>query len=135
EQGDFLFAGVVARDAVVFLLLLVDFLRDGEWINIHRDGEVQEAKIREPLDDSRIRRARPASQNDKRVIVSIEEETEVTLPTALAVPAILLNRKFGNKSVSWVVVKTVVERGIEETLVVAEVVKVGHRQNPCAART
>ena len=80
QQRDFLFAGVVAGDAVVFLFLLVDFLGDRERINIHRDGVVQEAQIRETLNDSWIRRARPAGQDDERVIVAVEEETEIAWP-------------------------------------------------------
>jgi len=43
---------IVAGHAVVFFLLLVDFLRNGKRINVDRDGVVQEAKIREALDDS-----------------------------------------------------------------------------------
>ena len=62
EQGDFLFAGVVAGHAVVLLFLLVDFLGDRERINIDRDGVIEQPQIGEPLDDAGIRRARPAGQ-------------------------------------------------------------------------
>lgn len=109
EQGDFLFAGVVSGDAVVLLFLLVDFFGDGKRINIHRDGEVQEAEIRETLDYAWIRCARPACEDDERVIVAVEEESKVALSAALAVPAIFLNRKFGSETVCRVVIETVVE--------------------------
>jgi hypothetical protein len=91
EQGNFLFAGVVTGDAVVLLLLLVDFLRNREWINIYGDGIIEQPKIGEALDDSGIRRARPAGQNDDGVIVAVEEEAEIGLAAAFAVPAIFLD--------------------------------------------
>ncbi len=68
------------------------------------------------------------------MVVAIEEEAEIALPTAFAVPAIFLNRKLGSESVCRVVIKSVVERRIEKPLVVAEMVEVGHRQNSRAAR-
>ena len=134
EQGDFLLAGVVAGHAVVLLFLLVDFLGDRERINIHRDGVVQQPQIGETLDDSRIRRARPAGQDDERVIVTIEEEAEIGLAVALAVPAVFLNRKFRRKPVRRVEVETVVQRRIQKPFVVPEMVEVGHRQDARAAR-
>ena len=134
EQGDLLFAGVVSGNAVVLLFLLVDLLRNGERINIHRDGVIEQAQIGEALDDAGIGRARPARHHDERVIVPIEKETEIGLAAAFAVPAIFLNRKLGSEAVCRVVVEPVVERGIEKPLVVPEMVGIGHRQHASAAR-
>jgi hypothetical protein len=97
EQRDFLFAGVVAGHAVVFLFLLVDFLGDGQRINIDRDGVIEQPQIGEPLDDAGIGRARPAGQRDDGVIMAVQEEAEIGLAVAFAVPAIFLNGKFGHK--------------------------------------
>src|SRR5436190_1635783 len=83
---------------------VVDFFGDRERVNIHRDREVQEAQVCETLNNSWIGCARPASQDDERVIVTIEKETEIALPAALAVPAVFLNGKFGSESVRRVVV-------------------------------
>ena len=133
EQGDFLFAGVVAGHAVVLLFLLVDFLRNRERINIHGDGVIEQPQIGEPLDDAGIRRARPAGQDNERVIMAVEEEAEIGLAAALAVPAVFLNRKFGFKTLRRVVIETVVERRIQKPFVMPEMVEVGHRQDARAA--
>jgi hypothetical protein len=65
------------------------------------------------------------------VIVPIKKEPEVGLPAAFAVPAILLNRKLGREALRRIVVEPVVERRIEEALVVAEVVGIRHGQHTC----
>ena len=97
EQRDFLFAGVIAGHAVMFLFLLADFLGDGQRINVDGDGVVEQPEIGEPLDDAGIGRARPAGQRDDGMIMAVQIEPEITLAVALAVPAILLNRKFRQK--------------------------------------
>ena len=75
EQRNFLFAGVVAGHAVMFLFLLVDFLGDGQRINIDRDGVVEEPQIGEPLDDAGIGRARPAGERDDGMIMAVEDKS------------------------------------------------------------
>src|SRR5208283_3405882 len=77
--------------------------------------------------------ARPAGQDNERVIMAVEKEAKVGLAVALAVPAVFLNRKFGFKTVRRVVIETVVERRIEKPFVVPEMVKVGHGQDTRAA--
>src|SRR6478609_2750881 len=67
--------------------------------------------------------------------MTIEEEPEVALPATFAVPAVFLNRKIGLEAIRRVVIKAVVQGRIEKPLVMTEVVEVGHRQNPRAART
>jgi hypothetical protein len=65
--------------------------------------------------------------------MAVEEEAEVGLAVAFAVPAVFLNRKLGFKTFRRVVIKPVVERRIEKPFVVPEMVEVGHRQDACAA--
>ena len=134
EQGNFLFAGVVTGDAVVLLLLLVDFLRNRERINIHGDGVIEQPEIGEALDDAGIRRARPAGQNDDGVIMAVEEEAKIGLTAAFAVPAIFLDGKFRFKPFRRVEIEPVVERRIKKPFVMPEMVEVGHRQDARAAR-
>src|ERR1035438_9517277 len=74
------------------------------------------------------------AKDNERVIMAVEEEAEVGLAVALAVPAVFMNRKFGFKTVRRVVIKTVVERRIEKPFVMPEMVKVGHGQDARAAR-
>ena len=93
EQRDFLFAGVVTGHTVVLLFLLVDFLGNRKRINIDRDGVVEQAQIREPLDDAGIGRARPSGQHDDAVIMAVEKETEIGLAAAFAVPAVFPESK------------------------------------------
>ena len=47
--------------------------------------------------------------------------------------AIFLNRKFGHESICRIEIESVIERRIEETFVVPEMVEVGHWQNARAA--
>ena len=84
KQRDFLFTGVVAGDAVVFLFLLVDFLGDGQRINIDRDGVVEQPQIGEALDDARIGRARPAGERDDGMIMAVQVKPEIALAVAFA---------------------------------------------------
>ena len=63
------------------------------------------------------------------MIMAIEEKAEVALAAPLAVPAVLLNRKFGREPLGRVEIKTVVEGRIEKPLVVPEMVNIGHRQD------
>ena len=95
----------------MFFFLLVDFLRDGQRVNVDGDGEVEQPQVGETLDDARIGRARPA------------------LAVAFAVPAIFLNGKFGRKIPGGVKVKTVGQRWIQKLFVVLEMVHVRHRQD------
>ena len=81
----------------MFLFLLIDFLRDGQRINIDRDGVIEQPQIGEPLDDAGIGRARPAGQRDDGVIMAVQIESKIALAIAFRVPAIFLNRKFGLK--------------------------------------
>ena len=107
QQRDFLFAGVIAGHAVMFLFLLVDFLGDGQRINIDRDGVVEQPQIGEPLDDAGIGRARPAGERDDGMIMAVHVEPEIALAVALAVPAIFLNGKFGLKITGRIKIKAV----------------------------
>ena len=129
EQGNFLFAGVVAGHAVVLFFLLVDFLRNRERINIHGDGVIEQPEIGEALNDAGIGRARPAGQDDDRVIMAVEEEAEIGLAAAFAVPAIFLNGKLRFKPVRRVVIEPVIERRIQKPFVMPEMVKVGHGED------
>src|ERR1700691_2524058 len=65
--------------------------------------------------------------------MTVEEEAEIGLAAALAVPAIFLNRKLGFKTFCRVIIETVVERRIEKPFVMPEMVKVIHWQDACAA--
>ena len=129
QQRDFLFTGVVAGHAVMFLFLLVDFLGDGQRINVDGDGVVQQPEIGEALDDAGIGRARPARERDDGVIMAVQIKPEIALAVALAVPAIFLNRKFRHKILGGVKIKPVGQRRIEKLFVVFEMVEVGHRQH------
>ena len=91
----------------MLLFLLVDFLRDGQRINVDGDGVIQQPQIGEPLDDAGIGRARPAGERDDGVIMAVQIKPEIALAVALAVPAIFLNRKFGRKILGGVKIKTV----------------------------
>jgi hypothetical protein len=105
QQRKFFLAGIIAGNAVVFLFLLVDFLADGERIEIHRDGVIEQAQAGEPVDDSWVSHLRPARQRDDGMVTAIHEETEIGLSRALAVPAIFLNGKLRIKTVNRVVVE------------------------------
>lgn len=59
----------------------------------------------------------------------IEEESEIGLDAALAMPTVLLNRKLRRETVPRVVAEPVVERRIEKPLVVTEMIGVGHWQH------
>ena len=91
----------------MFLFLLVDFLGDGQRINIDRDGVVEQPQIGEALDDAGIGRARPAGERDDGVIMAVQIKPEITLAVAFAVPAIFLNRKFGLKITGRIKIKAV----------------------------
>ncbi len=129
QQRDFLFTGIVTGHAVMFLFLLVDFLGDGQRINIDRDGVVQQPQIGEPLDDAGIGRARPAGERDDGMIMAVHVEPEIALAVALAVPAIFLNGKFGRKILGGIKIKPVGQRRIEKSFVMLEMVEVVHRQH------
>ena len=86
----------------MFLFLLADFPGDRQRVDVDRDGVVQQPKVCQALDDARIRRARPAGQADQRMIMPVEEETELALTVALAVPAVFLNRQFRSETFSRV---------------------------------
>src|SRR6266571_3331045 len=113
----------------MFLLFLADFFGNRKRVDVDRDGVVQQPKVCQTLDDAGVSRARPAAQADERMIVPIEEKSEVALSVSLAVPAVFLNRQFGSESLSWIKIKTFRQRRIEESLVMPEVVQVVHRQD------
>ena len=123
QQRDFLFAGIVAGDAVMLFFLLVDFLGDGQRVNVDGDGEVEQPQIGEPLDDARIGRARPAGERDDGVIMAVQIKPEIALAVAFAVPAIFLNGKFGRKILGGVKIKSVGQRRIEKGFVMLEMVE------------
>src|SRR2546426_336216 len=82
-----------------------DFLGNRKRVDVDRDGVVQQPKVCQPLDDAGVSRARPEAQADERMIVPIEEKSEVALSVSLAVPAVFLNRQFGSESLSRIKIK------------------------------
>jgi hypothetical protein len=110
----------------VLLLLLADLLRDRERIDVHRDRVIEQPQIGETLDDARIRRPRPAGENDERMIVAIEEEAEIRLAIPFAVPAVLVNGQLRSEAIRGIVIETVVQRRIQEPFVVPEMIRVRH---------
>ena len=105
QKRKFFLAGIIAGNAVVFFFLLVDFLADGERIEIHRDGVIEQAQAGEPVDDSWVGHLRPARQCDDGMVTAIHEKTKIRLPCSLAVPAIFLNGQLRIKTVNRVVVE------------------------------
>ena len=98
----------------MFLFLLVDFLGDGQRINIDRDGVVEQPQIGEQLDDAGIGRARPAGERDDGMIMAVQIKPEITLAVALAVPAIFLDGKIGLKIIGRIKVEAFGQGRIEK---------------------
>ena len=99
QQRDLFLARVIAGHAVVLLFLLADLAGDRERVNVDGYGVVEEPETGETLDDSRIRRARPAGQHDDGMVMAVEVKTEVRLPAAFGVPAIFMDGQFLDEAV------------------------------------
>jgi len=100
----------------VFLFLFVDFLGDGQRINIDRDGVVEQPQIGEQLDDAGIGRAGPAGERDDGMIMAVQIKPEITLAVALAVPAIFLDGKFRLKIIGRIKVEAFGQDGLRNDL-------------------
>lgn len=66
-----------------------DLPGDGERVNVDRDGVVEQSQPGKPLNDSGVRGARPAGQDDDRVIMAVEEEAVIALAVAAASRSLL----------------------------------------------
>src|SRR3989442_1678626 len=110
----------------MFLFLFVDLLSDWERINVDGNGIVKQPEIGQTLNDPRIRRTWPTREHDDGVVMPIHEKAKIALPLSFAVPAVLLDRKFGSKTFGRVEIEAMVERGVDETFVVAKAVEVAH---------
>ena len=118
----------------MLLFLLADLASDGERINVDRDGVVQEPEIGQTLDDSRIRRARPAGEDNYGMVMAVEVKAEVRLSAAFGMPAIFMDGQFLGEAVGRVVVEAFCQRRVEKPFVMPEMVEVRHRQNSRAGR-
>ncbi len=129
EQRELLLARIVARNALVRLLLSHDLFADRDRIDVHRDGVVEQPQIGEPVNDSGERHLRPPRQRDDGVVMPVHPETEILLAVPLAVPAVLLNREQRIERLQRVVVEPFRERWIQECRVVPVMLGVRHRKD------
>ncbi len=104
--------------------------RTGNRLEIDRDLIIEERERRQPVDDAGIGLLRPTLDREKGVVMAVEVESGLVLQAdAIAVPAQFLNGKLLAVKAVKIDFEPVGQRGIEEPLVVGEVLQVGHRAN------